>query len=115
LVTIRLSGTPAGGSHPAHIHENNVATSGNIIAGLNPVDGTTGISKTQVSALVVLQLLHTALTRNAYINVHLNDGAGLNTIVAQGNIIKRRRYRSKTQCKRLMVLILCFNGEGLTN
>jgi hypothetical protein len=45
LVTIRLSGTPAGGSHPAHIHENNVATSGNIIAGLNPVDGTTGISK----------------------------------------------------------------------
>jgi Cu/Zn superoxide dismutase len=36
LVTIRLSGTPAGGSHPAHIHENNVATSGNIIAGLNP-------------------------------------------------------------------------------
>jgi hypothetical protein len=52
LVTIRLSGTPAGGSHPAHIHENNVATSGNIIAGLNPVDGTTGISKTQVSALV---------------------------------------------------------------
>jgi Cu/Zn superoxide dismutase len=43
LVTIRLSGTPAGGSHPAHIHENNVATSGNIIAGLNPVDGTTGL------------------------------------------------------------------------
>jgi hypothetical protein len=33
----------------------------------------------------VLQLLHTALTRNAYINVHLNDGAGL-SIVAQGNI-----------------------------
>jgi hypothetical protein len=26
------------------------------------------------------------LTRNAYINVHLNDGAGLSTIVAQGNI-----------------------------
>jgi hypothetical protein len=60
---------------------------GNIIAGLNPVDGTTGISKTQVSALVgVLQLLTQLLTRNAYINVHLNDGAGLSTIVAQGNI-----------------------------
>jgi hypothetical protein len=28
-----------------------IATTGNIIAGLNPVDGTTGISKTQVSAL----------------------------------------------------------------
>jgi hypothetical protein len=34
-------------SHPAHIHENNVATGGNII-GLNPVNGT-GISKTQVA------------------------------------------------------------------
>jgi hypothetical protein len=85
LVTIRLSGTPAGGSHPAHIHENNV-TSGNI-TGLNPVDGTTGISKTQVSALVGgAAITYTQLTRNAYINVHLNDGAGLSTIVAQGNI-----------------------------
>jgi hypothetical protein len=53
---------------------------------LNPVDGTTGISKTQVSALVEVLATHTALTRNAYINVHLNDGAGLSTIVAQGNI-----------------------------
>jgi hypothetical protein len=52
---------------------------------LNPVDGTTGISKTQVSALVGCNYLH-SLTRNAYINVHLNDGAGLSTIVAQGNI-----------------------------
>jgi hypothetical protein len=60
LVTIRLSGTPAGGSHPAHIHENNVATSGNI-AGLNPVDGTTGISKTQVSALVGAAITYTQL------------------------------------------------------
>jgi hypothetical protein len=55
---------------------------------LNPVDGTTGISKTQVSALVGgAAITYTQLlTRNAYINVHLNDGAGLSTIVAQGNI-----------------------------
>jgi hypothetical protein len=50
LVTIRLSLLQE--AVILHIHENNVATSGNIIAGLNPVDGTTGISKTQVSALV---------------------------------------------------------------
>jgi hypothetical protein len=31
-------------------------------------------------------ITYTLLTRNAYINVHLNDGAGLSTIVAQGNI-----------------------------
>jgi hypothetical protein len=53
---------------------------------LNPVDGTTGISKTQVSALVGGAAITQLLTRNAYINVHLNDGAGLSTIVAQGNI-----------------------------
>jgi hypothetical protein len=52
---------------------------------LNPVDGTTGISKTQISLSRCCNYLHTA-TRNAYINVHLNDGAGLSTIVAQGNI-----------------------------
>jgi hypothetical protein len=42
----------------------------------------------QVSALVGGALITYAqlLTRNAYINVHLNDGAGLSTIVAQGNI-----------------------------
>jgi Cu/Zn superoxide dismutase len=34
LVTIKLIGTTAGES-PAHIHENNVAKGGNIIAGLN--------------------------------------------------------------------------------
>jgi hypothetical protein len=47
----------------------------------------TGI-KTQVSALVGgAAITYTQLlTRNAYINVHLNDGAGLSTIVAQGNI-----------------------------
>jgi hypothetical protein len=45
----------------------NVATGGNIIAGLNPVDGTTGISKTQVSALVGGAAITTQLlTRNAY-------------------------------------------------
>ena len=119
LVTIKLSGTPAGGSHPAHIHENNVATSGNIIAGLNPVDGTTGISKTQVSALVGgASITYTQfLTRNAYINVHLNDGAGLSTIVAQGNIgsnaggAEAKTYNVTANGNSSYV----FNGEGLTN
>lgn len=87
LVTITLTGTPEGGSHPAHIHENDVATSGPIIAGLTPVDGDTGISKTQVSELVGgIPVTYTDfLTINAYINVHLSN-EDLATIVAQGNI-----------------------------
>jgi hypothetical protein len=86
LVTIKLIGTPAGGSHPAHIHENNVATTGNIIVGLNPVDGTLELAKRKYRFRWCCNYLHSVLTRNAYVNVHLNDGAGLSTIVAQGNI-----------------------------
>lgn len=87
LVTIELVGTPANGSHPAHIHENDAATSGPIIVGLNPVDGDTGISKTQVSELVggASVTYDDFLTIDAYVNVHLSDD-DLATIVAQGNI-----------------------------
>lgn len=87
LVTLSLTGTPDGGSHPSHIHENDAATGGNIVSGLNPVNGTTGISKTQVSTLVNGDAVSYSdfLTINAYINVHLSDD-NLGTIVAQGNI-----------------------------
>jgi glycerophosphoryl diester phosphodiesterase len=73
LVTIKLVGTTAGGSQHT-FHENNVATSGNIIAGLNPVNGDTGISKTQVATLVGgAAVTYTQfLTQNAYVNVHLS-------------------------------------------
>jgi plastocyanin len=118
LVTIKLTGATAG-SYPAHIHENNVAMGGNIIAGLNPVDGTTGISKTQVSALVGgAAITYTQfLARNAYINVHLNDGAGLSTIVAQGNIGSNV---GGTEAKTYNVTAIgtssyVFNGQGLTS
>ena len=87
LVTIELVGTPAGGSHPAHIHENDAATGGPIIVGLNPVNGDTGISRTQVSQLVggASVSYDDFLTIDAYINVHLSAD-NLATIVAQGNI-----------------------------
>jgi hypothetical protein len=118
LVTIKLVGTPDGGSHPAHIHENNVATSGNIIAGLNPVNGTTGISKTQVATLVGgAAVTYTQfLTRNAYVNVHLSDAA-MATIVAQGNIGSNvGGAESKTySVVNSGASAYIFNGEGLTN
>lgn len=87
LVTLTLTGTPAGGSHPSHIHVNNVAQGGAIAISLNPVNGTTGISKTNVAkldndtAITYDQLL----VYNGYINVHLS-ATQLATIVAQGNI-----------------------------
>jgi hypothetical protein len=43
--------TPAGGSHPGHIHMNSAAKGGGIAFTFNPVNGDTGISKTNVSKL----------------------------------------------------------------
>ncbi|WPY98517.1 hypothetical protein [Christiangramia sp. OXR-203] len=87
LVTISLEGTIEGNTHPAHIHENDVATTGDIIAGLNAVDGATGISKTQIENLVggATITYEEFLSSNAYVNVHLSDD-NLSTIIAQGNI-----------------------------
>ena len=120
LVTIKLVGTSAGGMHPAHIHENNVATSGNIIAGLNPVKGDTGISKTQVATLVGgAAVTYTQfLTKAAYVNVHLSD-ANMGTIVAQGNIgssVGAAAGENKTYTvTNSGSSSYIFNGEGLTN
>lgn len=122
LVTISLVGTPAGGSHPAHIHENDIATTGNIIVGLNPVNGDTGISKTQVASLVGGTAIKYSefLTLNAYINVHLSD-TDLATLVAQGNIGSNAGNGSgSSESKSYNVTnsgatAYVFNGEGLSN
>ena len=118
LVTINLTGTPAGGSHPAHIHENDIATTGNIIVGLSPVIGDTGISKTQVAALVggAAVTYTELLTINAYVNVHFSD-SDLATIVAQGNIgsnsggAESKTYDVTNSGSSAYI----FNGEGLLN
>ena len=87
LALIALENTPAGGVHPAHIHDNDVATGGGIAFTFNPVNGTTGMSYTHVAQLDS----GTSFSYNdidafmGYINVHLSAD-NLATIVAQGNI-----------------------------
>jgi hypothetical protein len=87
LATIMLENTPEGGSHPAHIHENDAATGGGIVFTFAPVDGTTGMSRTNVETTDGGMDITYAdvLSFNGYVNVHLADTA-LSTIVAQGNI-----------------------------
>ena len=122
LVTINLVGTTAGASHPAHIHANDIATTGDIIVGLNPVIGDTGISKTQLATLVGGAAVSYSdfLTLNAYVNVHLSD-ANLATLVAQGNIGSNEGATSgSTETKTYSVTntgatAYVFNGEGLTD
>ena len=87
LVELKLDNTPDGGDHPAHIHANTAAEGGGIAISLNNVDGTTGISHTQVATFddgtpVTYEGL---LEYDGYINVHFS-AMDLATIVAQGDI-----------------------------
>ena len=87
LATISLTGTPAGGEHPAHIHANSASEGGPIIFTFNPVDGDTGVSVTEVRTLDDGTALtyDDILVIDGYVNVHLS-ASELSTLVAQGNI-----------------------------
>ncbi len=87
LATIMLDGTPDGGMHPAHIHMNTAAEGGGILYTFNPVDGTSGMSRSNVSMLDDGTMFGYAdvLDVDGYVNVHLSMDE-LATIVAQGDI-----------------------------
>ena len=87
LATIDLEGTPEGGEHPAHIHMNSAAEGGNIAFTFTPVNGTTGMSVSNVAALDDETAFgyEDVLGYDGYINVHLS-AEDLATIVAQGDI-----------------------------
>ena len=87
LATINLEGTPAGGMHPGHIHANSAAEGGSILFTFNPVNGDTGISKTNVAMLDDDTAFgyDEVLIIDGYINVHLSAD-DLGTLVAQGDI-----------------------------
>lgn len=88
-ITVELSGTPATGDHPMHIHTGSVATPGGIYVTLTNVDGNTGKSVTTVSkaddgtAVTYEDLLEF----DGYINVHLSAD-DLATVVANGEVGK---------------------------
>ncbi len=87
LVSINLTGTTAGGDHPAHIHENDAATGGDVVLSLTNVNGDNGISVTNVTqwddgTAVTYQDL---IAYGGHLNVHLS-AADLATLIAQGNI-----------------------------
>ncbi len=87
LATIKLKGTPADGSHPAHIHQNSFVEGGAIVVSFNPVIGATGMSKTNLTAFDNGDSLSLALLGDydGYVNVHLSADQ-LGTIVAQGDM-----------------------------
>ena len=87
LAEISLTGTPDGGTHPAHIHVNSFQEGGGIALTFAAVDGATGMSLSNISALNDGTTFgySDVLEYDGYINVHLSADE-LGTIVAQGNI-----------------------------
>ena len=87
LVVIELIGTAEGASHPAHIHNNSAEEGGGIAINLSNVNGTTGISKTNVTQTNAEVPLTYAdmIAFDGYVNVHLSSD-NLATAIARGNI-----------------------------
>lgn len=87
LIKIELNGTLAGDSHPGHIHENSAAMGGGILFTFNSVDGTTGLSMTNMRMLDDGTSVGYSdiATYNGYVNIH-KSANDLSTLVAQGNI-----------------------------
>ena len=87
LVEVMLDGTPDGGMHPGHIHNNSAVEGGGIAITLTTLDGTTGVSKTNISALNDGTEIGYSdlLDFDGYINFHLS-ATDLGTLVAQGDI-----------------------------
>lgn len=87
LITVDLTGTTAGNSHPSHIHANSAAQGGGIVIDLKNIDGATGLSRTSVTQLNngTAITYDELLNFDGYLNVHLSSAA-LGTLVAQGDI-----------------------------
>lgn len=87
LVELFLEGTQGPATHPAHIHFNSAEAGGGIAVDLNSVSGTTGISRTHITAQNNNNgLTYEDLTAfDGYINVH-QSASNLATILSQGNI-----------------------------
>ena len=87
LISVSLTGTTPGATHPSHIHANNAATGGPIVLDFTSINGTTGKSVTHVTQLKSGTPITYAqlIAYNGYVNVHLSP-TSLSTLIAQGNI-----------------------------
>ena len=78
--TILVTGTEAGGDHPAHFHAGDCGGGGDIVVPLSNVAGVSGLSVTTMTAPydVIVDGDH-------YLNLHLSSGQ-MDTIVACGEV-----------------------------
>ncbi len=87
LAVVNLDNTTAGAMYPGHIHMNTAAEGGDIAVSLNPVNGDTGVGKTNIAAFDDGSSFNyeAILNYDGYVNIHLSADE-LGTLVAQGDI-----------------------------
>ncbi len=86
-ITVELTGTPATGDHPMHIHEGDITPGGGIYIALTNVNGATGMSVTTVTETRAGDPItyEELIAYDGYINVHLSAD-NLATVVANGEV-----------------------------
>ncbi len=87
LATISVEPTTDGEMHPAHIHMNTAAETGNIVFTFNPVNGSTGKSMTNMTSWEdgVPLTFQELMDFDGYVDVH-KSADDLDTIIAQSDI-----------------------------
>jgi hypothetical protein len=90
IVRVTLTGTESSLEHPVHLHLGDITTpDAEVAALLNPVNGSTGTSETELKILADESIITYAqlIQLNACVKIHLSaSGDGKTVILAAGNI-----------------------------
>jgi len=88
LITVQMDGSIPGKQHPVTLNFGSIIQESGIAGILNPVEGNTGIGRTNVERLDddMAVPYEELVDFKGFARIHLGDGTEMNTILAQGNI-----------------------------
>jgi hypothetical protein len=88
LITVQMEGSIEGENHPVTLNFGSIHDQHSLAGTLNPVDGTSGISRTHLEQLngELIVSYQSLVDFQGFLRVHLGEGTDMSTIMAQGNI-----------------------------
>ena len=88
LLTVEIDGGVQGKLHPVTLNFGSINQKSGVAGTLNPVEGNTGISRTNVEQLdgEMPAPYQSLIDFQGFARIHLGEGTEMNTILAQGNI-----------------------------
>lgn len=88
LITVEIEGGIPGKQHPVTLNYGSIFQQAGIAGKLNPVDGTQGVSRTNLERLDGTHVVPyvAVVDFKGFLRVHLGVGPDMNTVLAQGNI-----------------------------